>query len=223
MSLTLAFDVYGTLINTHGVVQALEKIMGQQAMAFSQTWRAIQLEYSFRRGLMNAYQDFGICTSQALDYTCRFYRQSLSAEQKTALLESYGSLPAFADVAGGLQHLQTRDCRLFAFSNGRAAAVDALLKNANIRDIFEGIVSCDDVETFKPNPAVYTHFLNEAGSSPDSTWLISSNPFDVIGAVAAGWQAAWVKRSETAIFDPWEFEPTTTITGLDELKEQLSL
>lgn len=221
MPTTLAFDVYGTLINTHGVVQSLEQLIGKQAQAFSQTWREKQLEYSFRRGLMGAYQDFGVCTGQALDYTCDLYQQSLSKEQRSALLDSYSSLPAFADVSAGLQQLQSRNCRLFAFSNGRASSVGALLSNADIRDRFEDIVSCDDIKTFKPNPEVYAHFLSETGSSPESTWLISSNPFDVIGAVSAGWQAAWVKRSETAVFDPWEFEPTTTITSLGELAEKL--
>ena len=221
MPTTLAFDVYGTLINTHGVVQSLEQLIGKQAQAFSRSWREKQLEYSFRRGLMGAYRDFGVCTSQALDYTCDLYQQSLSKEQRSTLLDSYGSLPAFADVNAGLQQLQSRNCRLFAFSNGRASSVGALLSNADIRDRFEDIVSCDDIKTFKPNPEVYAHFLSETGSSPESTWLISSNPFDVIGAVSAGWQAAWVKRSETAVFDPWEFEPTTTITSLGELAEKL--
>lgn len=30
------------------------------------------MEYSFRRGLMQNYEHFGICTSQALDYTCQY-------------------------------------------------------------------------------------------------------------------------------------------------------
>lgn len=45
---TLAFDVYGTLINTHGVVSALEELVGDKAKTFSSTWRDKQLEYSFR-------------------------------------------------------------------------------------------------------------------------------------------------------------------------------
>ncbi|RMF46291.1 MAG: haloacid dehalogenase type II, partial [Deltaproteobacteria bacterium] len=49
---TLAFDVYGTLIDTHGVLTALEKLVGDKALAFSNSWRDKQLEYSFRKGLM---------------------------------------------------------------------------------------------------------------------------------------------------------------------------
>jgi 2-haloacid dehalogenase len=52
MSVTLAFDVYGTLIDTHGVVSALQALIGDKAKDFSHSWREKQLEYSFRRGLM---------------------------------------------------------------------------------------------------------------------------------------------------------------------------
>ncbi|MBD3610314.1 MAG: HAD-IA family hydrolase, partial [Gammaproteobacteria bacterium] len=70
MSTTIAFDVYGTLIDTHGVKLVLEKHVGEQATAFSNLWRDKQLEYSFRRGLMQNYQNFAVCTRNALDYTC---------------------------------------------------------------------------------------------------------------------------------------------------------
>ena len=45
MSQTFAFDVYGTLINTHGLIALLEDWIGDKASAFSQTWRDKQLEY----------------------------------------------------------------------------------------------------------------------------------------------------------------------------------
>ena len=51
MQTTLAFDVYGTLIDTNGVVTALEKLIGGDAQKFSQSWRDKQLEYSFDGGL----------------------------------------------------------------------------------------------------------------------------------------------------------------------------
>ena len=93
MKITLAFDVYGTLMNTHGVVSLLEGFIGSKAKIFSQTWRDKQLEYSFRKALMNQYEDFSICTKQALDFTCLFYGIELTEDQKTKLLNFYKSLP----------------------------------------------------------------------------------------------------------------------------------
>ena len=222
MAVTLAFDVYGTLIDTHGVVAALQTLVGEKAQDFSQTWRDKQLEYSFRRGLMQNYVTFADCTRQALDYTCEYYQLNLSAELKSSLLAIYKVLPAFDDVREALLQLKSTDFRLFAFSNGCADALEELLTAAGIRDCFIGVVSVDDLKSFKPNPAVYSHFLRQSATSANSAWLISSNPFDVIGAISAGMKSTWVQRSSTAIFDPWEIEPTLVVNQLTELSEKIS-
>ena len=223
MSMTLAFDVYGTLISTHGVIDKLETMLSSSVNAseFSQTWRDKQLEYSFRRGLMRAYAPFSVCTRDALNYTQAFYKVSLSDAEKAALLAFYDVLPAFDDVPATLNSLSQKGIKLLAFSNGTEAAVEGLLKNAGIRDLFDGVVSVDDVQTFKPNPDVYHYFTQKAGSTASQTWLISSNPFDVIGAVSAGLNTAWVQRSKAAIFDPWGVEPTVTIDSLLKLEAAL--
>jgi 2-haloacid dehalogenase len=223
MTITLAFDVYGTLIDTHGVVIALTKHLGDKAPEFSRAWREKQLEYSFRRGLMQNYENFAVCTSNALDYTSAYFKVALSSKDKTALLDAYKVLPAFDDVTEGLARAKASGFRMFAFSNGRADAVETLLKNAGIRDYFLDVVSVDEVKSFKPNPGVYSHFLRRAGASGANAWLVSSNPFDVIGAISSGMRAAWIKRSPDAIFDPWGIEPTLTVTSLVNLAEQINL
>ena len=222
MAITLAFDGYGTLIDTHGVVTKLTESVADLAPEFSQTWRDKQLEYSFRRGLMQNYQTFAVCTQQALDYTCAYYKTNISAEDKLQLLESYRSLPVFDDVTQSLIDLKQAGFRLYAFSNGNQDAVEALLNNAGISGYFLGVVSVDDLKSFKPNPAVYSHFLRQSGATAGNAWLISSNPFDVIGAVSHGMRGAWVQRTPDAIFDPWGIEPTTTVTSLLQLNQKIS-
>jgi len=221
MTITLAFDVYGTLIDTHGLVSELRRYAGDRAEEFSRLWREKQLEYSFRRGLMQNYETFAVCTRHALDYACSACGVPITDEEKAALLERYRTLPAFGDAEPGLAALQETGYRLFAFSNGSADAVETLLHNAGIRERFLGVVSVDDLRSFKPSPAVYSHFLRKAGATGASAWLVSSNPFDVIGAVSAGMRAAWVKRSPDAVFDPWGIEPTIIVPGLDQLQGSL--
>ncbi|MCL1067542.1 haloacid dehalogenase type II [Shewanella olleyana] len=221
MKPTLAFDVYGTLITTHGVLTQLQSMVGDKAMDFSNRWREKQLEYSFRRGLMQNYVSFTECTRQALEYTCQYYQINLSAEQKRHLMACYKTLPAFDDVKPALSALKEQGYRLFAFSNGTKDAVETLLKTADIDGFFEGVVSADEIKTFKPNPEIYGYFLTQSHSSASHTWLISSNPFDVTGAISAGWKAAWIQRSPKSIFDPWEIEPTSIATSLSTLDGQI--
>jgi len=222
MPITLAFDVYGTLIDTAGVTKALESFAGSRAAEFSNLWRSKQLEYSFRRGLMQNYQTFSVCTKNALDFTANFLKIGISAADKQNLLEGYRHLPAFPDVEAGLRNLASSSFRLFAFSNGPADDVRALLVNAGIDAFFVDVVSVDEIKSFKPNPAVYSHFLRRAGACGSEAWLISGNPFDVIGATSAGMRALWLKRSPDAVFDPWELQPTATATSLLEVGKAIS-
>jgi len=222
MTTTLAFDVYGTMIDTHGVMDALKPSLANRAGEFSRAWRDKQLEYSFRRGLMQNYQPFSVCTSQALDFTCARFGLQLDPEARRELLDAYGTLPAFVDVADGLALLRKAGFRMFAFSNGSAGAVESLLAQAGLRGFFLDVVSVDEVKSFKPNPGVYAHFLRRAATTGADAWLISSNPFDVIGALSAGMRSAWVRRDPDALFDPWGIEPTLTVETLAVLATRLA-
>jgi len=226
MATVLAFDVYGTLIDTHGVVTELEERLGatgrgELAAEFSRRWRDKQLEYSFRRGLMGAYVPFGQCTREALEFTDRALQTRLADVDKEHLMAVYARLPAFAEASGALERLARAGVRCVAFSNGTGEAVEGLLTQAGLREHFDEVVSVDEVKRFKPDPAVYAHLRQRLEVAPGDTWLISSNPFDVIGARHAGLHAAWVRRSPEAPFDPWGVEPDMTVADLDALAERL--
>ncbi|MGI9537000.1 MAG: haloacid dehalogenase type II, partial [Desulfocapsaceae bacterium] len=165
------------------------------------------------------YVHFGFCTRYALDYTCTALGVEISDQDKEELLAGYKVLPPFDDASEALPELKRAGFRLFAFSNGKPEDVASLLENSGISSYFEDVVSTDEIKSFKPNPAVYAHFLRRTGATGKEAWLISGNPFDAIGAISAGMRAAWVKRSAQAIFDPWEFEPTITVTTLAELAD----
>jgi len=215
MKTVLGFDVYGTLIDTAGVVAELGALVGAKAGEFSRVWREKQLEYSFRRGLMRRYEGFPVCIRDALDYTCTLLGAGLTQRQKERLLAAYRALPPFDDARECLIALNPEAFAVYAFSNGPAGTVETLLDGAGIRRFFLDIVSVEEVRSFKPDPTVYRRFVERSGAgSPGGAWLVSSNPFDVIGAVSAGMRAAWVRRSADAAFDPWGIEPTITVAGL---------
>ena len=218
MTLTLGFDVYGTLIDTHGVIVELEKIIGEEAPRFSQLWRDKQLEYTWRRSVMGKYRDFAVCTRDALEYTRQFMHCEFSDDQRQTLLSAYATLPAFADVATSLEAIRAGGHKMYAFSNGLGAGVDTVITNAGIRDYFDGVVTVDDIGIFKPSPKTYEYFVASTEATMGTAWLVSSNGFDVMGAVASGMQAAWIQRSKAVVFDPWdEFPPTVILDTLAKL------
>ena len=92
MTITLAFDVYGTLINTSGVNDLLKQYIDDKTELFMELWRSKQLEYSFRRGLMKQYKRFSVCTRSTLDYTNSYLNTGLTEDQKK---KSYAKIQSF--------------------------------------------------------------------------------------------------------------------------------
>jgi len=219
----LAFDVYGTLIDPFRMEEHLRPVFGDRAKEASELWRSKQIEYSFRRAIMKKYRPFDACTAQALRFVSAQLGIALSAEAQTNLLSKYQELPAYPDVRAALDEVAARGFTIAACSNGTESAVRASLGHVGILSRFSKIVSVDAIRTFKPDPAVYEHLVAELRTPRDRVWLISSNPFDVIGAKACGLRTAWVRRDPKRAFDPWEFEPDMVVNGLKELSGKLSV
>jgi 2-haloacid dehalogenase len=212
----LAFDVYGTLVDVHGIEKTAEPFLLAQSSIFIARWREKTLNYAFRRGLMQHYVDFGECGRQALDFVDTEMRTRLTSEQKKALLESQQQLPAFPDAIPALTRLRENQQVLVAFSNGTIQAVNQILSAAQLASYFSQIISVDEIRTFKPSPAVYAYLTRSVAADAKSVWLISSNAWDVIGAKSAGLPAVWVQRNSGQVFDPWGIEPDITVKDLTE-------
>lgn len=217
MRQTLGFDVYGTLVDPVDMGKHLSSVIGDQADAFGQLWHDKKVEYAFRKGLMQQYQHFGVCTLQALRYCMAVFKIELSEEEQQQLMAEFSNLTAFPDVIAGLERLKTQGHHLVAFSNGPEASVRALLDKSGILPHLHNVISVDDVQTYKPSPLVYQHLLQKTQSSEEDCWMVSSNPWDVIGGKAAGLKAAWIQRDPGRIFDPWGIEPDLITTDLLEL------
>jgi 2-haloacid dehalogenase len=222
MTRAVAFDIYGTLIDTQAVLTRLTELIGAKAPAVSQLWRQKQLEYSFRRGLMGDYCDFSVCTRQALLFACQQHQVAISAAAVEQAMQAYAELAAFADVPAGLEALQQQGIPLYAFSNGSRAAVQRLLERAQIAQYFAAVVSVEDVQSFKPDPKVYAHLAQTCGLPASKIRLVSSNPFDILGAAHASLPTAWLRRDPQAIFDPWGVQPDLILDSFSDLARQLT-
>lgn len=221
MNNAVAFDIYGTLIDTQAVLARLTDLIGDKAPAVSRLWRQKQLEYSFRRGLMRDYCDFSVCTRQALVFACREHAVAIGEEAIELAMQAYAELDAFADVPAGLEALHKQGMHLYAFSNGSRAAVERLLERAGIGHYFTAVVSVEDVRSFKPNPDVYAHLVRRCGVPAAQLCLVSSNPFDVLGAAHAGLRSAWLRRDPASQFDPWETQPDITLERFSDVASRL--
>jgi 2-haloacid dehalogenase len=216
----LAFDMYSTLVDTLGISALIEQWLPQQGQRVSAIWRQTQLECSFRATLMGRYEDFGQLTRKALDYALAVTENTLAAPNYEALLAEYQRLKPFPDVQPGLERLRAAGYAMVIFSNGSPAMLNALLDSSGLRPYFQDIISAEEVRVYKPSPKIYHHAAKRVGRPTQETRLISANPFDVTGALAAGLQAAWVNRTN-APFDPLGSPPDIVVKTMGELADKL--
>ena len=118
MPLKIAFDIYGTLFDTQGVVFLLKVFMEILQMNSPQHGEINNWSTLFRKGLMQDYEDFSIWARQALDYTSDYYQADLSDSQKDSLLKLYKELPPFSGTVSGLSNLVESEHKLYAFQMG---------------------------------------------------------------------------------------------------------
>ncbi len=217
----LGFDIYGTLVDPLEMDEHLREVVGEGAERFSALWREKQIEYTWRRGLMREYADFGVCTWQALDFAALSFGLELSSDGREGLVEEYQNLRPFPDVLPGLERLRSEGHAMVAFSNGVERTARVLLERGGVLDHLEDVVSVDDLGTFKPDPEAYRYLARWLERPVGETWLVSSNGWDVIGAKSAGLRAAWVRRNPATVFDPWGIEADLVVENLEQLAGRL--
>ena len=131
----------------------------------------------------------------------------------------YTRLPAFNEVPGALAALAKLEHKMLAFSNGTFDDIQSLLHTAGLSRFLGDPVSIQDVQTFKPAPRVYALFREKTAAAPADTWLVSSNPFDIIGAGQARWNTIWVRRNPDVPFDTWGKRPTHIVSDLGQIAD----
>ncbi|HEX3396752.1 MAG TPA: HAD-IA family hydrolase [Steroidobacteraceae bacterium] len=117
----------------------------------------------------------------------------------------------YDEVEESLERLRKR-YRLFAVSNGNAD-----LERCGIARWFEGHVTAISAGAAKPDIRIFNRLLDEAGVEAAQVLHIGDDPLlDVMGAMQAGMQAAWLNRH--AKFWPVDLPPPPrTILSLEEI------
>jgi 2-haloacid dehalogenase len=210
-----AFDAYGTLFDVHAAIGRHRPAAGQDADAFSALWRQKHLEYSWTRTLMGRYVDFWTLAQQALDFCFEHY-PNVPRSLRQPLLDAYFKLDAFPDAAPLMMRLRQAGLRTAIFTNGTAAMAEAAGRSAGLERHVEVIVSVDDISSYKTAPEAYGLLHRRLELRRGEIALVSSNRWDVAGAVAWGMPAIMVNRGEV----PEEYAdlpPSRTVKSLSEV------
>lgn len=188
------FDAYGTLFDVHSAVRRHAQKAGPDGQAFSELWRAKQLEYSWVLSLMGTYRDFWRLTEQSLDFAFAKY-PSVDRGLRLDLLDAYWSLDCYPEVPAALKALKMRGAKLAILSNGSPAMLESAVRSAALDTLLDDVFSVDSVKTYKPSPSVYDIPTMAWRVYPSAISFQSSNRWDVAGASRFGFHTVWVNRS----------------------------
>jgi 2-haloacid dehalogenase len=221
MPRAFVFDAYGTLFDVHAAIARHRDAAGPEADRFSEIWRSKQLEYSWTLTLAGRYVDFWTLTERALDFA--FARvPSVDRALRAKLLDAYLTLDAFPDARPLLTDLKTRAARLAILSNGSPSMLTAAVKAAGIGELLDAIISVDAVRRYKPLPEAYALVTDSLAVAPSDTVFVSSNRWDVMGAVSFGFKAFWINRARMP--DEYaDFAPVREIPSLAALPHALEI
>ncbi|MGI4792764.1 MAG: haloacid dehalogenase type II [Janthinobacterium lividum] len=213
----VVFDAYGTLLDVHAAMERHADKLPPDWERISVEWRNKQLEYSWIATLSGPghYRDFWSLTEAALDFVLARHRLTDPAI-RAALLDTYRTLPAYADAAPMLRSLRAKGLRTAILSNGEASMLADAVAAAKLGDLLDAVISVDPIRTYKPSPAVYDLAADALGIPIAQMGFVSSNAWDAQGAVQAGFRVFWCNRAD----NPVEYglgEAATVINSLDAL------
>lgn len=175
-------------------VFALANRMFPADTGFVELWRSKQFEYTWLRTVGGSYQDFWSVTRDALRFSAKARKLSLSGADEDTLMGAYLKLDAWPDVLPALRTLQASGLRLGFLSNFTGEMLESCTRHAGLAGLFDHMLSTDQVRVFKPHPLTYQLGLDTFGLKRREIAFAAFAGWDAVGARWFGYPTFWVNR-----------------------------
>ena len=192
MPTVIAFDMNETVLDLRALDPEFVRLFGD-AGARAQ-WFAQMLQLAFVGGLVGRYVDFATAQRAALHMLAERSGIDVSDADGDAVVAAMRRLPAHPDAAPALLRLAEAGVRCVALTNSTLDTARAQVANAGLGELFEDVMSADEVHALKPAAAPYRMVAERNGVGIGDVWLVAAHAWDVTGALAAGCHAALVAR-----------------------------
>ena len=169
---------------------------------------------------MGHYEDFWVVTGQALRYAIRRLGITATEAQVETLMDAYLTLLPFPEVPGALRALASTP--LAILSNGSPRMLESAVRSSGLDGVFAHVLSVDTVGVYKPSPRVYELAPLALGVEPGEILFVSSNGWDVAGAVAFGFRTCWCNRAN-APAEELDVTPDYEVDRLDAIADKLGI
>ena len=214
----IVFDVNETLLDLETMAPTFERIFGEKtAMRF---WFANLILYSAALTVAGCYVPFTDIGTAVMKMLADTQGIRIDDADKRELTERFSTMPPHREVPAALRKLRDAGFRLFTLTDNLLEVQTRQLEHGGIVDQFERRFSADGVKRHKPSRQAYAYVASELGVAPSQLCLVACHTWDTLGAVAAGWEAALIRRVGNDVLG---VGPQPQIVGddLDEVADQL--
>ena len=221
----LTFDIFGTVMDLTGSLAPpagdflAANGSNMTGQAFYADWRERQRIEQYQDNLlMLGHSGYLETCRRAFVYCLKKHNVSYTAEGVQEFMKVYMDLQPYPDAIEGLRSLGDR-YKLVALSNGEQWYLEKLLGN-NVPVEFDAIISVDQVGLFKPAPGIYRKAVQRLECEPGEIMMVAAHAFDILGAQACGFKAAYVNRYKLPTEDS-EYQPEIIVDDFVELAGRL--
>ena len=188
----IVFDVNETLLDLTTMEPIFQRIFGsKEAMRL---WFANLILYSAALTVAGVYVPFTDIGAAVMKMLADTLGIRITDADKRELTERFSTMPPYPEVPAALRKLRAAGFRLFTLTDNPLEVQTRQLEHGGIVDLFERRFSADGVKHHKPSREAYAHVEKELGAEPSQCCLIACHTWDTLGAVAAGWEGALIKR-----------------------------
>ena len=183
-------------------------------------WFANLIMYSPALTVANVYMPFTDIGAAVMKMLADTRGIKITETDKKELTDKFSTMPPYPEVPAALRKLRNAGFRLFCLTDNLLEVQTRQLTHGGMVDLFERRFSADGVKHHKPSPQAYAYVEKELGVKPPQLCMIACHTWDTLGAVAAGWQAALIKRVGNDVLDVGP-QPQIVGNDLNEVADQL--
>jgi 2-haloacid dehalogenase len=188
----IVFDVNETLLDLRTMEPTFERIFGDKKDM--RLWFAELILYSAALTVAGCYVPFTDIGAAVMRMQADTHGIEITEADKQELKDKFSTMPPYPEVPAALRKLRDAGFRLFTLTDNLLEVQTRQLTHGGIVDLFERRFSADGVKHHKPSRQAYGYVEKELGVSPSQLCLIACHTWDTLGAVAAGWEGALIKR-----------------------------
>jgi len=189
----VAFDGF-PILDPRPVFALVNELYPEKGVELGNLWRDRQFEYTWLRTLSKRYVDFRRVTDDALVFAAKALRVELTPEKHTRLMQAYLNLRCWPDVPDALRSLKKAGIRIAFLSNLTAGMLEAGIRNSQLENLFDHVLSTDRVKAYKPDSRAYQMGPDVFGLKTDQILFAAYAGWDAAGAKTFGYPTFWVNR-----------------------------